>query len=120
MVTAASLFKGALTRAGVWGFVPQRLTSGYANLAASPYTDATAAGPGKKGAHLRVTQALADDRRMDSNGIGQTGYETSSLRRMPSFLMRLRSVLGLTPRTRAAPSAPSMRQPVSLRTLTMW
>lgn len=51
VVRPASLLKGALTRAGLWGFVPPRLKSGYANLTATPYADATAAGPGKKGVY---------------------------------------------------------------------
>ena len=47
-------------------------------------------------------------------------YESSAaLRRMPSFCMRLRSVLGFRPSRRAAPWGPSIRQPVCLRTATM-
>lgn len=51
VVSPASLLKGALTRARLWGFIPQRLKSGYANLTATPYADATAAGPWKKGVY---------------------------------------------------------------------
>ena len=36
-------------------------------------------------------------------------------RRMPSFLIRDRSVLGRKPSSSAAPPAPSMRQPVLLQ-----
>lgn len=45
----ASLVKGALTRTGLWGFIPQWAKSGYNSLTASPYADATAARPGEKG-----------------------------------------------------------------------
>jgi len=51
LVRAAAFFKGGLSRAGIWGLFPQSLKSGYANLAATPYTDGTAAGPGKKGVY---------------------------------------------------------------------
>lgn len=51
MAGFASLVKGALTRAGLWGLVPRRVKSGYNSLTASPYADATAAGPGEKGVY---------------------------------------------------------------------
>ena len=48
-------------------------------------------------------------------------YERSwGARSMPSFLSRLRRVLGWRPRRVAAPFGPSITQPVCPRTLRMW
>jgi hypothetical protein len=51
----------------------------------------------------------------------RSGYELSeSRRRIPSFLMRESSVVGLMPRTSAAPPGPRTRQPVCSSARRMW
>ncbi len=51
MVKLGSTLKQAVTLAGLWGLVVNRLRSKYDILTACPYADATAAGPGKKGVY---------------------------------------------------------------------
>src|SRR5262245_18971436 len=62
-----------------------------------------------------------DSRRPARSGrdISRIYERSSALRRMPSFCIRLRSVLGFRLSRRAAPCGPSIRQPVLLRVATM-